>query len=185
MNIFLDFDRTIFDTDRFFNEVLCRDPALKTDAARVWLEPPQSPTRIAFFSSVSNLIQEGAVSFAENNLPGYVFPDARAFLMKHGASITIITFGNEFFQKYKIAHALAGVPVFRALYTGFLHKGEILLPECGNQASGVFVDDSPTELASVRRACPGFTVIEMRRDAKAPVGQYLVAHDFGEVESYL
>jgi FMN phosphatase YigB (HAD superfamily) len=186
MNIFLDFDRVIFNTDRYYTEIIATHPDLKEEAAYIAQFKSQSPERLVFFDRIARGLEDGSLIFDTHAMPQYMFPDAETFIQKYGANITVITFGPGVYQRFKVEHTLVHIPFKRVIYTEYQRKGAMLEEECSApDFSGIFVDDSPKELISVARACPGLCVIEMRRDNNEPVGDYPVARSFEEVEAFL
>src|SRR3989338_5296582 len=134
MMYFLDFDRTLFDTEAFVA------------------------------SMQSRLAVPDDLTFAPGELAPFVYPDVPEFLRMLGNEAVIVTHGNPVFQKMKIISALAGIPRISALYVGNEPKGLFLAPRyAGYSSEQIFTDDTPPELESVAAHCPSIRLFEMRR----------------------
>lgn len=153
MRYYLDFDRTIFDTDAF---------------ATYWQQRSQDDGG-----------QDGV--FAPEELGRFLYPDAAQFLRDKENAVTIITFGEPAFQEAKIKSALHGIPRMSVMYTGEVRKGEFLAPHTHLHNDAVLVDDSPEELAVLAHECPELLLREIRRDGEVGDGRWQVVRSLGEV----
>lgn len=168
MMYFLDFDRTLFDTEAFFPFITSRfsEPLPRTDDGQAHLA-----------TSLARKVASGELAFAPGELASFVYPDVPEFLRALGNEAVIVTYGDEGLQRAKILSALAGIPRVSAIYVGAHRKGPPIAARLG--ASGtraLFVDDTPLELESVETHCPEVTLYEMRRDRDAGDGRWQVVH---------
>lgn len=152
MRYFLDFEKTLFDTDAFARYVTER--AGSTD--------------------------EGLV-FAPGELSPFLYPDAATFLREKENAVTIITSGDSSLQEPKIKSALFGIPRMSVMYTGEARKGAYLAPHTHLHAGALAVDDSPAELAILAEECPPIKLYEMRRDGGAGDGRWPVIRTLSEL----
>lgn len=171
MTRFLDFDRTLFDTDAFKEYLRTRDHTNRIIAS----------DENGLARELDMRASAGALSFAPGELSPFVYADASEYLRLHGDEVVIVTFGNPALQKIKIASALEGMPRISVLYTGDEMKGPYLKDRCERGASPFFVDDTPLQLESVARECPGLALYEMRRDGGAGDGRWPVVRSFREL----
>lgn len=169
---FLDFDRTIFDTDAFYRHLV---------------QHPLSTIRSARddHDAVEKLVQaveEGEIEFPEGALARFVFPDAAQFLRDVGNGAMILTFGYERIQKFKVKSALAGIPRIAVMYTDHVDKGDYLAPHIGMYgASPIFVDDTVLQLENMTARCPSVRCFEMRRDGAPGDGRWPVIASLAEL----
>lgn len=192
MTYFLDFDRTLFDFDSFFLD-LVEYPALSAMRERA-LEVVKIPRgtsvthdekRNKMWEELHALYSSGAFTFTEGSMSRFVFPDARAFLEKHGKDSVIVTKGglDLEFQKGKVTSSGVETLVARCEYVQRDDsKGElvnILLKEYPGPY--LFVDDFDKELASVAELCPEVSLYEIRRDGKPGSGEYAVIRSLEEL----
>lgn len=171
MRYYLDFDRTIFDTESFKD--LVRDMPgnehLK-GCARDELSP-----------AIGALIKAGTLTFEPGALSRFIFPDAATFLREKENAVTIITYGDPFVQEYKAKNALFGIPRMSVMYTGDVRKGNYLAPHTHLHADACMADDLPLELELVANECPRLQLFEMRRDGEAGDGRWPVIRTFSEL----
>ncbi len=169
---FLDFDRTLFDTDAFKEYLLTR-----------------ADTREIIATDENGLAREldmrataGALAFAPGELAPFVYPDAPEYLRAAGNEAVIVTFGNPALQKVKIESALAGIPRVSVLYTGDEMKGPYMRERYERYGSSpLFVDDTPLQLASLAEECPKLSLYEMRRDGGKGDGRWPVIHTLSDL----
>lgn len=194
MTLFLDFDRTLFDNERFFPYL--RDlPALTAYRERIqsFIMVPRENSlsggtaRSALWGEIDALYSRGAFSFTENELAPFLFSDTIAFLQRHGAESVILTAGgaDTGFQRGKVYST--GAPTY-VLDT-------IIIPAGGPKAAlfdrllatypppYFFVDDLPVQLDAVSVATPQVACFEMRRDGTPGCGKYPVVHNLAELEA--
>jgi len=178
--IFLDFDRTLFDTDAF-NLLILAQPLLAPHAERVHAFPPGSPERQAVWRELVVLMQQGQVTFSADQVASFLYPDVKAFFKRHQSDIVVVTFGARIMQEFKINAAL---PSCRDIvYVEAGTKGEAIARWLqGVVPEGVFVDDRLVELDATHTVCPNLRIFEMRRDGKPGSGTYPVVHSLSELE---
>lgn len=186
MTFFLDFDRTIYNFDSFYTRVIQAHPLLKEQANHAINLPSGSSGRQEFYNHIGELITLGKISFPPKVLAQHLFPDALRFLEVYGEQSVIVTYGNEVFQRTKVEGSLGGVLISKTIYVSDTSKGETINNTFkGTVPEGVFIDDSPSQLESVKAYCPHLRVFEIRRDNNTPTGLYPVIHNFSELESLI
>jgi hypothetical protein len=170
MTYFLDFDRTLFDTERALPYLFAK-PACA--------ELPEGPPLRERASELDALVQKGTLSFTKGELAPYLFPDAEDFLRTH--ECVIVTAGGLVWQKMKVESALpdSHTPV---LYTNDVPKGLAMQEMLVSSAPPfLFVDDSLLQLDSVAEHTPQVKIFEMRRDGSSGSGKYPVVHSLAEL----
>lgn len=192
MTYFVDFDRTLFDFDSFFLDLVeypalagIRDRALEAVKIPRGVDPAHDEKRNRMWEELHALYSSGAFTFPEGSMSQFVFPDARIFLQKHGKESVVVTKGglDLAFQKGKVASSGVETLVARCEYVqrddskGTLIKN--LLVEY--PAPYIFVDDFAQELASVAELCPEVSLYEIRRDANPGSGEYAVIRSLEEL----
>lgn len=137
MYLILDFDRTLFDTDRFKAVYEARLPLLLSGEAR----------------------------FSTGELTQFVYPDVISVLRKakeEGITVVLLTFGDPTFQKAKVLatglHEYFDIHIFT-----FGEKGQALFAQLGSQIQGVFVDDLSVWADSVKKFCPNIRTVRINR----------------------
>ncbi|MDO8523979.1 MAG: hypothetical protein Q7R74_01990 [bacterium] len=189
MTYFLDFDRTLFDTNAFTRSLIsnpaCADFRDDIEAA-VTTDRGESTAggtgRYKLWESLAALCQHGSLTFAPGELAEFVFPDVPVFLKHHGNQSVIVTYGATAFLKAKIESALAGPLMERVIYTHDREKGIALKGLLQDFPKPyVLVDDLATQLDSVAEHCPEVSLYEIRRDGKEGSGHYPVIHSFAEL----
>ena len=172
MTYFLDFDRTLFDTDSFLVYL----------GERLEIAPLLSLSREERSRVLGEALTEGRITFAPGELSQFVYADVPEFLRAAGNEAVIVTYGDETIQKAKIESAFAGIPRISALYIGFTHKGEFLKERYLRYGSSpVFTDDLPSELEGVTAYCPSMKLYEMRRDGKEGDGRWPVIRSLSDL----
>lgn len=189
MTYFLDFDRTLFDTDAYNRSLLDRtECASIKDELSVILSAPyselgsDSPERKIAWDKVSALMQEGTLSFAPGELTPFVYPDVVEFLRQLGNEAIVITYGEKLRQKIKVESALAGIVRLTVLYTGDQHKAEFLtsyphlIP-----GKALFVDDYARELENMAGAFPHVSLYQMCRTSVEGDGRWPIISTLHEL----
>ena len=171
MRYYLDFDRTLFDTDSFYIYLAGR-PELKEAATLPVME---------FVTELNRLTKEGLLTFAPGELSQFLFHDAASFLREKENAVTIITYGNAVFQEMKVKSALMGIPRMSVMYTNEVRKGEYLAPHTHLHTGAVLADDSVVELEILAEKCPVLKLFEMRRDGKEGDGRWPVVRTLAEL----
>lgn len=171
MRYYLDFDRTLFDTDSFY-VYLAERPELK-EAAKLPVTE--------FGDELNRLAKEGLLTFAPGELSHFLFQDAVSFLREKENAATIITYGNAAFQEIKVKSALMGIPRMSVMYTNEVRKGEYLAPHTHLHTGAVLTDDAVAELEILAEKCPSLKLFEMRRDGGEGDGRWPVIHSLAEL----
>lgn len=164
MRYFLDFDRTLFDTDSFYGYL----------ASRQGLKGVAGLPAIELMEALNQMAMDGTLTFAPGELSRFLFQDAASFLREKENAATIITYGNATFQEIKVKSALTGIPRMSVMYTDEVRKGIYLAPHTHLHTGAVLADDSVLELEILAAECPSLTLYEMRRDGKEGDGRWPV-----------
>lgn len=172
MMYFLDFDRTVFDTDAFI-EYLKTHPI-----AGQWSHLPE----MGFAAMLNSAAAEGTLAFASRELSQFLYEDAARFLRDKENGVMLITYGNPALQKAKVESVLHGIPRISTIYTGDVRKGDFIAPHIGMYGqSPVFVDDTVLELELFSARCPGALVYEMRRNGEPGDGRWPIIHSLSSL----
>lgn len=200
--ILLDFDHTLFDTDRFFwvdwREALRR---LGVDL-RLWEETYDAVWPNGYiierhlevlFTKMSwphpHLILDAFdAEFAD--LRRYVFPDVVPFLeaaRRAGRRVIVLSFGNPGWQEFKVkASGLADL-VDEVRATGAEGaKAEAAAAIAGEAGGAIAIDNNPRELDAMRDRCPTLRTYRMDRvppDLARAEGE--AAYRFREARRYV
>jgi hypothetical protein len=185
MKYFLDFDRTVFDTETFKKAVAKRPPLLEVskqlkNAIKEILSPAQQDFRRRhFLRTLGTYASHGRFAFTAEELRGFLYPDAVRFLKTHHC--TIVTYGVRAFITAKVSTALIDFTDLEVEYTS-RKKGRTIdrLAKVANEPC-TFIDDAVFQLESVSEWCPDVKVIEIRRNGGAGDGRWPVIHSFDEV----
>jgi FMN phosphatase YigB (HAD superfamily) len=154
MMYFLDFDRTLFDTDAY-NRSLIDEPGcapFKEDLEKVLAEGRDdtltpAPERARVWGLLSEAMRSGALTFAPGYLSRFLYADVAETFRGLGNEAVLITYGEVERQRIKIESALADVVRLTVLYTGELAKADFLKTWPGYYgAPAIFVDDRVAEL---------------------------------------
>ena len=171
MRYFLDFDRTLFDTDAFKLYLAERehDPSITG-------EPEFDVGR-----SLNELVSSGGLTFAPGELSRFIYTDVKEFFTRVGEDALIVTFGNAALQKVKVESAFVDLSI-EVLYTGDVLKGDFLrtFPQY-RDVEAIYADDRPHELERMSEICPRIRGHEMRRDGAAGDGRWPVVHSLAEL----
>ena len=169
---FLDFDRTLFDTDTF-KEYL----AERNADSSITGEPEEDVAR-----TLNEAAQSGQLTFAPGELSRFLYADVAEFLRMLGNEAVIITYGNEALQKAKVESSLNDVVRVTALYTGDVLKAHYLENWPGYYGQeAVFTDDRVYELETMSTLFPKMKIHEMRRDGEAGDGRWPVVRSLTEL----
>ncbi|MES2931086.1 MAG: hypothetical protein V4682_00110 [Patescibacteria group bacterium] len=169
MIYFLDFDRTMFDTDAFIRDMRSKDASLDS------CTPPELTTLL------EERVKEGVLSFQPGELATYVYPDAAQFLRDKENAVTVITYGPRALQEAKTKSAFHGIPRVSVMYTDLVRKGPFLAPHTHLHRDAVLADDTPEELALLTEACPTIRLFEMRRDGGPGDGRWPTIRTLAEL----
>lgn len=189
MTYFLDFDRTLFDTDAY-NRSLIDEPGcapFKEELKQV-VEKDRDETltggfdRIAAWNKLSDVLACGNLSFTPGYLSRFLYPDVAEFLRMLGNEAIVITYGDLTRQKAKVESALAGIVRVTVLYTEDRSKADYLEFWPGyNGEESIFVDDRVAELEALAVKYPNLRLYEMRRDGGAGDGRWPVIRSLNEL----
>lgn len=172
MRYFLDFDKTLFNTDAFIG-YLC-EKINTPELAKL----PQSERNDVALSAY----ETGKITFEDGELAQFVYGDVAEFLRLAANNATIVTFGSPGLQKAKIENALSHIPRLQVVYTLGKDKGPFVKEQLGESGSeSVFVDDAVALLESVALSCPNAHIFEMRRDGKPGDGRWRVVTSLYEL----
>ncbi len=185
MKYFLDFDRTVFDTDSFKKAIARRPTVLELlrqlrAAAAEFVSPTTQMRRgRTFLKTFGTFMSHGRFAFTPEELKQFLYPDVEPFLKSHDC--TIVTYGVRAFITAKVTTALTDLPLTDIVYTS-RKKGRTIkrLSESANDDC-TFVDDMIFQLASVSAWCPDVQVIEIRRNHAAGDGRWRVINSFEEL----
>ncbi len=189
MMYFLDFDRTLFDSDAY-NRSLIDEPGCAPfkEEIRAVLEQGREHSlsggkqRQIVWDKLSEAIASGAVVFPPGHLTRFLYADVAEFLRGLGNEAVIVTFGQIDRQRVKVESSLAGIPRVTAWYTGDMPKADFMKEKLGSYSAPLyFVDDHPLEIARMQELCPQVTLFEMRRDGKEGDGRWPVVRSLTEL----
>ncbi|MBP7741137.1 MAG: NAD(+)/NADH kinase [Candidatus Pacebacteria bacterium] len=189
MHYFIDFDRTIFDTDRFKRDVAKRPP-LKTllsqvgEIVREFFSSTKTISRRRILSrSFGTYASHGRFSFLPADLQQYLYPDVVPFLEKYGENCTVVTYGVRAFITAKVTTALSGYNLKNIVYTR-RKKGRTIRRLCKDETGPfMFIDDAVFQLVSVQAFCPFVEVREMRRGGGSGDGRWPVLHSLNDIST--
>jgi hypothetical protein len=170
MTYFLDFDRTLFDTDRFLPALLS-DPAYG-DVSQLSLSD--------IGAAIQTRFERGALSFKEGELRRYLFSDVADFVQSRDC--VIVTAGPLAWQKAKVESALPGARALYAEGASDAPKGPLVRDAMrGLPGPFCFVDDTDLQLDSVKASCPDARLFRMERYGGAGDGAYPVVRSLAEL----
>ena len=185
MRYFLDFDRTIYDTDAFKKSLKSRPTVyelllqLREAIIELFTHNAVNSRRRRFLQTSGTFLSHGRFTFAAEDLKKFLYPDVMPFLASHDC--TIVTYGVRAFITAKVTTALTGQSVTDIVYTSRKKGRTIARLSALVEDECTFVDDKIFQLASVARWCPTVRVIEIRRDGKAGDGRWPVIHELSEI----
>ena len=172
MMYFLDFDRTLFDTDAFIEHVQKHPVVAGLSFA----------SEALLAGALHTLLEERKLVFREGELKQFLYGDVPEMLRHLGNEGCILTRGIPQFQKVKVENATLGIPRISTLYSGFVRKGEFMKERIqAFGASVVFVDDTVEELEDMSLHCPQVKSIEIRRDGGKGDGRWPVIRSLDEL----
>lgn len=184
--ILIDFDRTIFDTDRFY-EMIRSNIADRTTYENFYslYSSYQSEYKVMnIFDMLSGALTEMEIerlrSISLYQAPLFVFSDARIFLeklQKFNEDFIIFTYGNYEFQRFKI-HA-AGMNSYSSIITSQPKHTHSIISK-----AKIIIDDNPNFVEDVIGS--GCEVVRMQRpdlkyssvDTCIEVRHAISMHDF-------
>ena len=161
MKIYVDFDRTLFDCDRFLDDFYnlitnyniprdlfkeCQNQSRK-HGFNPYIILNNLEKKISFDKSIYNDIDKLII-----NTSSYLYSDAIPFLEYINSlnyKVIILTKGNRDFQSKKIANAHIDKYYDKIIVT-MHHKGFLFL----NYLQSIFIDDNPREIKSLMKRRP-------------------------------
>ena len=189
MTYFLDFDRTLFDTEAYYAYLVDKPQCSEfRHDLQLILEAPvdglggHDELRRKIWKQLSVLLETGALSFSPGELSPFLYPDVVEFLRQMGNEAMIITFGDKIRQKAKVESALAGVVRLTVLYTQDVYKADFLTSN-SHLVSGkaLFVDDYARELEKMALNFPEVSLYQMRRNKDAGDGRWPILSTLHEL----
>ncbi len=156
MRVYVDFDRTLFDCDKFIEDFYAIITKYNID--KTLFKECQNQSRRKGFNPyiiLGNLEKKYEfnrllyldVDKLMNNTSNYLYPDAIPFLeylKGKNYQVIILTKGNSDYQREKIFNEHID-KYFDKLIVTMRHKGLLLL----NYYTGIFIDDNPREIDSL------------------------------------
>ncbi len=173
MKIYIDFDRTLFDCDKFLEDfyTLINNYNINKEIFKKCqnqcIENGFNPYLILHeiekvFSFDKKLYED--VDNLLHKTKEYLYPDSLSFLKylkEKQYQVTILTKGNEKYQKEKIFHA--GIDKYYGeLITTMQHKGKLNL----DYKNGIFIDDNPKEIKSIMKKSPKMIIRIKRKNER-------------------
>lgn len=170
MRVYVDFDRTLFDCDKYLEDFYaiigkynipkdlfkeCQNQS-KKHGFNPYTIFNDLEKKITLDQSIYNDIDK-----LINNTSNYLYPDAISFLeylKKNNYQIIILTKGNSDYQREKIFNAHID-KYYDKLIVTMRHKGLLFL----RYLQGVFIDDNPREIESLLKRRPK-KIIRIKRD---------------------
>lgn len=189
MMYFLDFDRTLFDTDTF-NSTLPDEPgcAAFADELRAVVAAGRDETitggeaRAAAWDKLRTAVEGKTLSFAPGYLTRFLYPDVAECMRGLGNEAIVITYGSKTWQQAKVESALADIVRVTALYTDAAPKADYLASWPGYYGQeAIFVDDRAAELELLAERFPHLKLYEIRRDGKDGDGRWPVIRSLSEL----
>jgi FMN phosphatase YigB (HAD superfamily) len=202
----LDFDHTLFDTDRFFwvdvraafRRFGVADDAWEQSYDAVW------PSGYSLVKHLDELERLGAVPGPDtrsamltafeasfSDLHAYLFPDVPGFLeaaRQREYDLLLLSFGDPAWQQYKV-EASGIVPLFRKIVYTAQHRGKADLAEAlgAPYISLHVIDNNPADLDAIKARSVRFqTYLICRVEPEAPGAADPAARDrFREAARYL
>ncbi len=173
MIYFLDFDRTLFDTDKFVQYLNTRN-----DTKEILKQCEYEDIA----KTITPFIKSGEVTFAPGELSKFVYSDVPEFLRMTGNESIVVTYGVAMFQKAKVNSALFGIPRVSVRYTGEVQKGPFLSKHTQlYPGKKLFVDDKPSVLENISEHCTDIELYEIRRDGETGDGRWKVITSLNEL----
>ena len=171
MKIYIDFDRTLFNTDSFlkdFNNILEENDVdkwiflkYKQELSEKGFNPFDILKKVEKESPFNKDVYNQIDKFLKNS-SNYVYNDALSFLENNkDYYITLLTKGDENFQLLKINNTDIA-KYFNDIIVTLKDKGDLNI----NYQEGIFIDDNPNELASIMKRNPKRAIRIKRESAE-------------------
>lgn len=173
MKVYVDFDRTLFDCDRFLGDLYSL--INKYNITKEIFKESQNQCRKTGFNpyDILKLVKE-KYDFDDNLLieidllmkktSEYLYSDAIDFLKylkSLNYEIIILTKGNSNYQREKIFNARID-NYYNKLMVTMKHKGNLKL----DYSNGIFIDDNPIEILSILKNNPNRVIRIQRYNSK-------------------
>ena len=156
MKVYVDFDRTLFDCDKFLGDLY--NLINKYNITKEEFKECQNQCKKKGFNPyiILDLVKEkndfddrlyDDVKRLMGNTKKYLYPDTVSFLeylKKINYDVIILTKGNIDYQKEKILNAKLD-SLYNKLMVTMKHKGELKL----DYENSIFIDDNPKEILSI------------------------------------
>ena len=184
MKVYVDFDRTLFDCDRFLEDFY--DIITKYNIPKDLFKECQNQSKRHGFNPYTILNDvEKKISFDKSiyldidelihNTSSYLYPDTIPFLEylnSHNYTVIILTKGNRDYQREKIINSHID-KYYSKLIVTMRHKGLLFL----NYLQSIFIDDNPREIESllirkpkkiirIKRNMSKYSDIELKKEIK-------------------
>lgn len=144
MTLYLDFDRTLFDTRRFYNAL---------ESGFVYEESAFSA------ETLQSLLYEDTVPFLKRQ-------------REKGVRLVVVTRGDEKVQGFKVKHSGVEGLVDAVFYVPEGTKAAAIQKDLSQrQPPHVFIDDQHAELEAVKESLPEVTPVRMRRKTAENSGE--------------
>ncbi len=173
MKIYVDFDRTLFDCDKFLDDMYKIISKYNIDKS-LFKECQNQCKRKGFNPhTILNLVKEkydfNEELFHEINMligstNNYLFPDAIPFLeylKSLNYDIIILTKGNSDYQREKIFNSHLD-SYYNKLIVTMKHKGKLNI----DYENSIFIDDNPLEIESIIEKKPKMIIRMQRNNSK-------------------
>lgn len=159
MKIYIDFDRTLFDCDRFEEDFyslvenydISKDDFLKYQSQYKYFNPYNILDAMSKELDINKEIYKGIDNFIKKSST-YLFPDTIPFLKylkNKNYQVIILTRGNYDFQKNKIINSHID-SYYDDIIITLNHKGELDL----DYNNSIFIDDKEKEIESIKLKNP-------------------------------
>lgn len=126
------------------------------------------------------LFERAEIECIPNDATHFIYEDAVRFLEVHGKEVVVVTAGRQVIQERKVERTQVRTLVSDVIYAGRGLKGPVLASRFSKNEKTAFVDDSPTQLASVAEHCPWITLYELQRD-RSDSGKFTLIRTLDEL----
>ena len=160
MEVYIDFDRTLFDTDNFLNDLynIIADNNIDLKIFKKYCIKENKHgfnvynvlARIKNIDNIDNIIKK--IDTLISNCNNYLYNDSYEFLNKlkvYGYKVNLLTKGNEEFQLKKV-NSTKLINLFDNIIVTLKKKGELDI----NYEESIFIDDNPEEIKSILKRKP-------------------------------
>ena len=147
MNIYIDFDHTLFNTTLFINDIM------------------QNKNQQLTFLELKKLVKKQNL-----NLKNYLYPDVIPFLEKYqDKNLILLTHGDYDYQLFKIRESKI-VKYFKEIKITDNYKGLLKL----DYQKSIFIDDNPKEIESLlKNPIKPLKIIRIKRGKYKDLEQFL------------